>query len=118
MAGCAEKGRRNDLHPLTDNSFDEECPQHIVITADSVKPFETVENEACLHVDLPQEMTETCLDTVFSSYTFVPLETKEECLIGQITKIIKCPGCYCILDRDNANVFLFEEDGRFRCKLG
>lgn len=118
VAGCTEKGRRNDLRPLTDNSFDEEYQQHVVITTDSVRPFDLVENENCLHVELPQEMTETCLDTVFSSYTFVPLETKEECLIGQITKIIKCPGCYCILDRDNANVFLFEEDGRFRCKLG
>lgn len=114
----SNQGRRNDLRPLTDNSFDDEYQQHIVITDDSVQPFTLVENEACLHVDLPQKMTETCLDTIFSSYKFIPLETREECIIGQITKIIKCPGCYCILDRDNANVFLFEEDGKFRCKLG
>lgn len=119
LLGCTgNQGRRNDLRPLTENSYNEEYQQHIVITDDSVRPFNLVENEACIHVDLPQKMTETCLDTVFSSYTFIPLETREECLIGHIARIIKCPGCYCILDRDNANVFLFEEDGRFRCKLG
>ncbi len=118
ILGCTGKGRRNDLRPLSDGSFDEEYQQHIVITDDSIKPFEVESEEACLHVELPQEMLSTRLDTVFSSYSFVRLETSEKCLVGHIDRIIKCPGCYCILDRDNSNVFIFEEDGKFRCKLG
>ena len=118
VLGCTGKGRRNDLCPLSDGTFDDEYQQHIVITDDSVKPFEVVSKDACLHVELPQKMQPTRLDTVFSSYSFVRLETTDGCLVGHIDRIIKCPGCYCILDRDNANVFIFEEDGKFRCKLG
>ena len=118
VLGCSGKGRRNDLRPLSDGLYDEEYQQHIVITDDSIKPFEVESEEACLHVELPQKMQSTRLDTVFSSYSFVRLETSEKCLVGHIDRIIKCPGCYCILDRDNANVFIFEENGRFRCKLG
>lgn len=58
------------------------------------------------------------LDTVFASYDYVPLETNEQCIIGNVTELIPCKDCYCILDRDNDNVFIFESNGRFRCKLG
>ena len=40
ILGCTGKGRRNDLRPLSEGSFDEEYQQHIVITDDSIKPFE------------------------------------------------------------------------------
>ena len=118
ISGCTEKGRRNDLRPLSEGSFDKEYQQHWVITDDSVKPFEVVREDECIQVELPSKLPHSDLDTIFSSYKLIPLETSEEFLIGHIDRIIKCPGCYCIQDRDNANVFIFEENGKFRCKLG
>ena len=118
ISGCTEKGRRNSLRPLSEGSFDKEYQQHWVITDDSVKPFEVVREDKCIQVELPSELPHSDLDTIFSSYKLIPLETSEEFLIGNIDRIIKCPGCYCILDRENANVFIFEENGKFRCKLG
>ena len=118
ISGCTEKGRRNDLRPLSEGSFDKEYQQHWVITDDSVKPFEVVREDKCIQVELPSELPHSDLDTIFSSYKLIPLETSEEFLIGNIDRIIKCPGCYCIQDRENANVFIFEENGKFRCKLG
>lgn len=118
ISGCTEKGRRNDLRPLSEGSFDKEYQQHWVITDDSVKPFEVVREDKCIQVELPSKLPHSDLDTIFSSYKLIPLETSEEFLIGNIDRVIKCPGCYCILDRDNANVFIFEENGKFRCKLG
>ena len=118
ISGCTEKGRRNSLRPLSEGSFDKEYQQHWVITDDSVKPFEVVREDKCIRVELPSELPHSDLDTIFSSYKLIPLETSEEFLIGNIDRVIKCPGCYCILDRDNANVFIFEENGKFRCKLG
>lgn len=118
ISGCTEKGRRNDLRPLSEGSFDKEYQQHWVITDDSVKPFEVVREDECIQVELPSKLPHSDLDTIFSSYKLIPLETSEEFLIGHIERVIKCPGCYCILDRDNANVFIFEENGKFRCKLG
>lgn len=118
ISGCTEKGRRNDLRPLSEGSFDKEYQQHWVITDDSVKPFEVAREDKCIQVELPSKLPHSDLDTIFSSYKLIPLETSEEFLIGNIDRIIKCPGCYCILDKDNANVFIFEENGKFRCKLG
>ena len=118
ISGCTEKGRRNSLRPLSEGSFDKEYQQHWVITDDSVKPFEVVREDECIQVELPSKLPHSDLDTIFSSYKLIPLETSEEFLIGNIDRIIKCPGCYCIQDRDNANVFIFEENGKFRCKLG
>ena len=118
ISGCTEKGRRNSLRPLSEGSFDKEYQQHWVITDDSVKPFEVVREDKCIQVELPSELPHSDLDTIFSSYKLIPLETSEEFLVGHIDRIIKCPGCYCIHDRENANVFIFEENGKFRCKLG
>ena len=118
ISGCTEKGRRNSLRPLSEGSFDKEYQQHWVITDDSVKPFEVVREDKCIQVELPSKSPYCDLDTIFSSYKLIPLETSEEFLIGNIDRIIKCPGCYCIQDRENANVFIFEENGKFRCKLG
>ena len=118
ISGCTEKERRNSLRPLSEGSFDKEYQQHWVITDDSVKPFEVVREDECIQVELPSKLPYSDLDTIFSSYKLIPLETSEEFLIGNIDRIIKCPGCYCIHDRENANVFIFEENGKFRCKLG
>lgn len=118
ISGCTEKGRRNSLRPLSEGSFDKEYQQHWVITDDSVKPFEVVREDKCIQVELPSKLPYSDLDTIFSSYKLIPLETSEEFLVGHIDRIIKCPGCYCIHDRENANVFIFEENGKFRCKLG
>ena len=118
ISGCTEKERRNSLRPLSEGSFDKEYQQHWVITDDSVKPFEVVREDKCIQVELPSKLPYSDLDTIFSSYKLIPLETSEEFLIGNIDRIIKCPGCYCIQDRENANVFIFEENGKFRCKLG
>ena len=118
ISGCTEKERRNSLRPLSEGSFDKEYQQHWVITDDSVKPFEVVREDECIQVELPSKSPYSDLDTIFSSYKLIPLETSEEFLIGNIDRIIKCPGCYCIQDRENANVFIFEENGKFRCKLG
>lgn len=77
-----------------------------------------VREDKRIQVELPSKLPYSDLDTIFSSYKLIPLETSEEFLVGNIDRIIKCPGCYCIQDRDNANVFIFEENGKFRCKLG
>ena len=118
ISSCTEKERRNSMRPLSEGSFDKEYQQHWVITDDSVKPFEVVREDECIQVELPSKLPHSDLDTIFSSYKLIPQETSEEFLIGNIDRIIKCPGCYCIQDRENANVFIFEENGKFRCKLG
>ena len=45
--------------------------------------------------------------------TYIPLETTEECLIGNIDKIIDSDTCLYIADFDNNNVFRFGRSGCF-----
>lgn len=116
ISGCTESGRRNDLRPLSEGSFDKEYRQHWVITDDSVKPFEVVREDECIQVELPSKSPHSDLDTIFSSYKLIPLETSEEFLIGHIERVIKCPGCYCILDKDNANVFTASSDASWETR--
>ena len=81
ISGCTEKGRRNSLRPLSEGSFDKEYQQHWVITDDSVKPFEVVRKDECIQMELPSKLPHSDLDTIFSSYKLIPLETSEEFLI-------------------------------------
>lgn len=49
---------------------------------------------------------------------YIPLETKEYCLLGDINKIIYKNDKFYILDRDqNKGVYIFDKDGRFRSSI-
>ncbi|MDO5572067.1 MAG: 6-bladed beta-propeller, partial [Bacteroidales bacterium] len=112
---CTKQPNTNVLRPLSETNTDEEAFE---ISLDSIKNLKTGNLDECLNISIPNEPNEVCLDTVFSSYKFIPLQTTEKSIIGRIEKILVCDDCFCILDRDNSNVFLFEKDGRFRCRLG
>ena len=112
---CSEKSRINTLSSLSESCLPNE---RIEISEDSVIELKKESKENCVKIKIPQEISESSLDTIFSNYSFVPLQTTEKCIIGRIEKILVCEDCFCILDRDNSNVFLFELDGRFRCRLG
>lgn len=105
------------LLPRSNESFfsTEEC---LIIHSDSVQNMARVDDGSCITIDLPDCSVRTRLDTVFSSYRFIPLESGPDCMIGQVTRLVKCKDCFCVFDRGSSNVFLFNLDGSFRCKLG
>lgn len=112
---CSEKEPKyNVFQPLSQT----ESETGFILNKDSVQYLQTRENRNCINLSLPECDYKANLDTVFSSYKFIPLETNKHNLVGQITKIIRCDNCFCILDRSNNNVFIFELDGKYRCKLG
>lgn len=47
----------------------------------------------------------------------IPLETSDECLIGEVSKIFSENGRICILDKKANSVFILEEDGRLTAKI-
>lgn len=112
---CSEHSRVNTLTPLSETSTSN---QYILLSEDSIIELVSVNLSHCPVINIPNKDKEACLDTIFASYSFVPLETTERSTIGRIEKIIVCQDCFCILDRDNSNVFLFELNGKFRCRLG
>lgn len=69
-------------------------------------------------IKIPDYVDETDPDTVFKSYKFIPLETKDECLIGKIDKILFHKNRIFILDERRGNAFVFDDMGKFLCRLG
>lgn len=47
----------------------------------------------------------------------IPLETSDECLVGEVSKIFSANGRICILDKKANSVFIFGEDGRLAAKI-
>ena len=115
LFGCTNRNQINWLEPLSSSG---ENNNGILISEDSIHTIKKKETEVPYVIKIPQKKTKACLDTIFNAYDFIPLEITDKCVIGNITKIIKCKNCFCILDRENKNVFIFEMDGRFRCRLG
>ena len=53
-----------------------------------------------------------------SSYTCVPLETNEDCLIANYDKVLVNDSLICVVDQEKANtVYIFDRKGKFRSKI-
>lgn len=53
------------------------------------------------------------IDTII----LVPLQTKDECLIGEISKVIYQNGSFFILDKKQDNLFVFDKTGNYKSKV-
>lgn len=53
----------------------------------------------------------------FSEVTYIPLETKEESLIGNIDRLAFYDGKLYILDRNNNSLLIFDKEGKFLSKI-
>ena len=69
------------------------------------------------------DLTETGTDTlgfcdVFEVVGVVPLETKDECLLGYVSKVEVVDGNYYVLDGQRKAVFVFDGQGTFLRRIG
>ena len=69
------------------------------------------------------DLTETGTDTlgfcdVFDVVGVVPLETKDECLLGYVSKVEVVDGNYYVLDGQRKAVFVFDGQGTFLRRIG
>lgn len=58
------------------------------------------------------------LNTLIQEFDYVPLETKNECLIGSINKLLINKDSYIIHDKDNNKIFRFNKEGRYINQIG
>lgn len=68
-------------------------------------------------VDPLQAQPRGVASEIFSHYTFLPLETRSECLIGSIDEIIPYKGYYYLLDKQSKAIFSFDAQGKFVWKI-
>lgn len=76
----------------------------------------------CVQINLPLSREENIikLSEIVDSVQYIPLETQDECLIGNVDKIIVTnEDCYLIVDKDvTSSVYLFDQEGAFVRKIG
>jgi len=57
------------------------------------------------------------MSQVFSEINFIPLETTNESLFGDITKLEVTENNYIIFDRDTKSILIFDKQGKFKSKI-
>jgi hypothetical protein len=70
-----------------------------------------------LHID-PENARGAAVSQVFDEVRFIPLETTKESLFGSIGKIEIADNCFVIYDNDTRAVLIFDQDGKFKGKVG
>lgn len=71
-----------------------------------------------LQIDVSQqEMLD--IKPFVKSYEYLPLEINQECIIGEVNKIVHTAGRYYILDRrQQKRIYVFDEEGKFLMPIG
>lgn len=88
------------------------------IREDSLKVMSKSNTPVRYQIEIPEYIPYSSPDTIYKSYHFIPLETCEESLVGNIRKILFLEKRIVITDRENENAYLFDREGKFLCKLG
>jgi hypothetical protein len=75
-------------------------------------------NDNTVFISLDMDKNETIdFKKYIDSIRFIRLENNEECLIGKIQQVIFHKGRYYIQDNKAGSIFVFDETGKFKCKI-
>jgi hypothetical protein len=66
--------------------------------------------------DLKQQ-SESHISSIASEVEYIPLETRNDCLIGEIERLFVVDGSYCIVDGLTESILIFNSDGKFSHKI-
>jgi hypothetical protein len=70
-----------------------------------------------LFVHLEKELTLIPSDSIYSSVSYIPLETTDESIFYEINKILVHDDIYYLLDSEQSAILTFNEKGEYLCKL-
>jgi len=74
-------------------------------------------DKSTINIHLTDERKPLLADSIFSAVKYIPLETTENSLIGEIDKLYITDSLYYLLDGEQESIFVFNKEGRFRKKL-
>lgn len=81
----------------------------------SVLPYDIAGVET---IDIPEKQEHYDIYSLIDTICYVPLETKQESLIGTIDKIVSDASLLFVLDKQNGFVSRFSENGKFLGRVG
>ena len=75
-------------------------------------------NESTSIINIQEDLKQIShLDSVFNDVTFLPLETKEECLISRISTL-KISDSLIFINDNRRRLLIFGKDGKFKIQIG
>ena len=83
----------------------------------SIAPIKLV-TDSTRNIVVPEKGTPYNIYELIDTVFFVPLETKGNCLIGEVSKIIADSNSIFVLDKNNGSVLKFDYHGKFLCRFG
>lgn len=104
MIGCTNQGNR------ALNSF-------IFKTTDDISILPLLQDDG-LTIKVEEPLLEIKASDLIESYTYIPLETRNESLMGYIRKIIFYKNKIYIRDVETKMVYIFDQSGRYLNKVG
>ena len=74
-------------------------------------------NESTSIINIQEDLKQIShLDSVFNDVTFLPLETKEECLISRISTL-KISDSLIFINDNRRRLLIFGKDGKFKIQI-
>lgn len=104
---------RDELHPL-----DRQIKStRSIVLEDGPQPLD-LDRSGVSRIAVPAVSREIFLDSLVSGYSFIPLETSDASLIGNIDKLVVASPYLFVLDRQNKKALRFSMDGTFLGAVG
>ncbi len=91
----------------------------LVLTGCSAPNQKSNQDFRVIDVPLKGDDHQIMMSSFVNSISYIPLETKDECLIGSVDKILVTDDAYYVVDREKTqSVLRFDKSGRFVRKYG
>lgn len=107
------KKQVHEIRPLSRSSNDS-----IITYYGEELPTLPIDESTAKIINVPEKTKNINADSIISGCDYILLETKNECLIGEIYKLDFDSTFIFILDRNNGNLFQFYDNGKFCRKIG
>ena len=112
---CGRSPKTQVMVPLNKVDY---SARNIRVESDNILNIQTDFSAPTYELDIPAIVEKSSVDTLIKSYHFIPLETTEESMIGNISKLFAFHGTIAVLDFRQKKAFLFDKNGKFKCTLG
>jgi hypothetical protein len=80
-------------------------------------PYINNEHSDTIRVNIGNIVENIDLSGVFTKVDYIPLETRPECIIGNIDRLTVTDNRFFILDRQTLSLFIFDTEGKFIHKI-
>lgn len=107
LFSCKSEERIIALTPLNKSFADSaiQVKEHI--------PYLELKNKDAICISVPEGVNMLYKNTLIDDYSYIPLETTDDCLIGEISKLCTDSSFFFVFDKRNNTVFRFSEQGKF-----